>query len=901
MKKNLTSFFKKTLGITLSVLSLLSVCSTAGLAEDNAVMSEDLALGQKTVANNAYGAQPQSYAVDGDRVTFWRTLSGCKDKFGWLMVTFEDKADINLVYLKPYGYQLMNSVKIQYTEDEKPSASSVWKDAKTFKKDEISPTMIADFDDIRATAIRFYADVSGHSVGLYTLEAYYADDMEAAIDKLNNPEPLKYREFTMGEYVDAKIVSVGEDGELIYQPYDQNGSTLMDFSYVGYKRGEAPIPDAKVVKTLEPGDLSNHTALIQNAINEVAALPLEKRGAILLKAGTYTVTAQLKIAASGIVLRGEGQGENGTVIYDARKKQDTTLHILGSDSYVAIPGTESTLTDDLVTVGKTKLTLSSVDAYGAGDTVAVTCTPNDLWVQTLGMDKIPGSTSVQWVPSEYVVTYERVVMAVDKDQNTVTLDTSIPLTLDSRYYSVTVEKIKDSVGRVTDSGVENLRFTSYFNKSLTDANGNFNDENHGWNAIRIANARDCFVRNFSAKYYGLSAVTVATGAINVTVEGCSYLSPVSDITGGRRYSFNVNRGQYTLVKNCYSYDSRHDYVMGGSLVAGPNVFLCSVADESDTVSEPHNRWSTGILFDNVYQIGAAKLGFLQAINRGQSGTGHGWAGANVLFWNSLSPGVIVGKPQTEQNFAVGAYGIYDVNKDSYIHTYKNYFVKPSIETPDYPSAKSYDGSPMHGNGYIEAPYNPVNPSSLYKAQLSYRLYGDATKNVTPNAPILETPAYDSTHGAYTVTFEGVADMLAEDVFVYVNGEKHRATLADDGTQTFSLALDLENGYYDVYVTQTINGTEGDKNATRTIFVDAKEPYVPGDNKTEDTDKPEDNEETKEPQETSDTAKTETTPQGGDGKQENPKKSYALPAAIAIGLALVGTLSAVLIKKSKKSK
>ena len=819
MKKR--NLIKRILMLASGGFMFLPLCTARAIDEEKGfIMPKNLSLKKAVIANNSYGAQPKESAVDGDRFTIWRTLTNCKDPFVSLIIPLLEKTDINLVYLKPYMYDRMTSVKIQYTTDPTPSAASEWLDLKTFVGDEISDSMIANFDTVTATGIRFYADVTQHFVGLYEIELYYTDDIEAATYLLLNPPAPTPKEFSQGKYVNAEIVSVGENGELIYKEYDEKGSTLIDFSRVGYKKGEKPIPDVKVVKTIEPGDLADHTALIQGAIDEVAALPLEERGAILLRAGTYTVSGMIKITASGIVLRGEGQGENGTVIYDGRKEHCHTLTIKGSGSYTEVPDTLTDLADSCVRVGELKLELSeNISKYNVGDNICVICKPNDLWIQTLGMDNLPEGKK-QWAASEYVTAYERTVTDVDKTNNTVTIDTAIPLTLDNRYYAVTIEKIEDSSGRITECGVENIRFLSYYDQTVVDEDGNLVDENHGWTAVRFENCRDCFLRDVSVKHYGYSTATAAEGAINVTVEGCSYLEPVSLIKGSRRYSFYLGGGQYILFKNCYSQKARHDYVLGARN-KGPNVFLNSIADDSYGVSEPHHRWSTGTLFDNIYHTGRIRLGDIQVVNRGKEGTGHGWSGANSVIWNALSPAILVGKPQTEQNFAVGAYGIFNsYAKAPFLDAYNHDQIKPTIETPNYPETKNFENSPMYGNGYIEAAYNPANPSSLYKAQLSYRLYGDARKNVVPCAPILNYPATDEKIEARCVTVSGVADQSAEKVLVYVNGEKREANIAENSA--YSLELNLENGYYDVYVTQVIDGIESDRNAIRTFLVDSKD-------------------------------------------------------------------------------
>ena len=62
----------------------------------------------------------------------------------------------------------------------------------------------------------------------------------------------------------------------------------------------------------------------------------------------------------------------------------------------------------------------------------------------------------------------------------------------------------------------------------------------------------------------------------MTVQDSQCLDPVSQITGGRRYSFPIH-GQLSLVQRCYTRRGRHDYVLHAR-VPGPNVFLDCTAD-----------------------------------------------------------------------------------------------------------------------------------------------------------------------------------------------------------------------------------------------------------------------------------------------------------------------------------
>ncbi|HET8827758.1 MAG TPA: hypothetical protein VFM79_00380, partial [Pelobium sp.] len=121
------------------------------------------------------------------------------------------------------------------------------------------------------------------------------------------------------------LITIGADGKLKYNKYANQGetdsiNTIPDFSLAGYKAGGVSLPVAPVKKTLTPiaGDCR---ALIQAAIDEVGNLPLDAngiRGAVLLKAGKYDVSNSLIISKNGVVLRGEGQGTNGTILKATR-------------------------------------------------------------------------------------------------------------------------------------------------------------------------------------------------------------------------------------------------------------------------------------------------------------------------------------------------------------------------------------------------------------------------------------------------------------------------------------------------------------------------------------------------------------------------------------------------------
>ena len=71
-----------------------------------------------------------------------------------------------------------------------------------------------------------------------------------------------------------------------------------------------PLPEVAAVVSVRPGG-GDDTALLQAALDHVASLPPRAdgfRGAVLLTAGRFRVAGQLRMRASGVVLRGSSGG-----------------------------------------------------------------------------------------------------------------------------------------------------------------------------------------------------------------------------------------------------------------------------------------------------------------------------------------------------------------------------------------------------------------------------------------------------------------------------------------------------------------------------------------------------------------------------------------------------------------
>jgi hypothetical protein len=199
--------------------------------------------------------------------------------------------------------------------------------------------------------------------------------------------------------------------------------------------------------------------------------------------------------------------------------------------------------------------------------------------------------------------------------------------------------------------VENLRVDVEFDPSITtkDSDGTvyYSDENHAENFAVFENAKNGWVRDVTALHLSISMASAKTNAKWITIQDSRVQGMVSTLDGGRRYAIYYE-GQQILTQRVQVDSARHAFIVS-SRVEGPNVFLDSTATNNHNTIEPHHRWSVGGLFDNVDAPIAIQ-------DRGWLGSGHGWAGANWVAWNTEGS-LALQKPPTAQNYAIGFTGI----------------------------------------------------------------------------------------------------------------------------------------------------------------------------------------------------------------------------------------------------
>lgn len=453
--------------------------------------------------------------------------------------------------------------------------------------------------------------------------------------------PMIYSQIQTSPNWQSSHVYVNESGTLTYIP-DKQGNTIPDFSHVGYHHGAKSIPCYPVVKVITPLKGDNWKN-IQMAIDEISKNKPGingHRGTILLSRGEYKISKTIVISTSGIVLKGEGDNVNETRIIATGRQRYPLIQIKGNGTSQEIIDTRVKIGDQFVPVGSYSFRVTSADQFKVGDRIILFRPGTTQWIEAIRMNRIverPGTR--QWEAEEYNLAFEREITGIEG--NCIFIDNPVVMQMEKQYGGGEIYKYRFD-GRIHEVGVSDMYLESEYQSD--------DDTEHGWIAVQLDNAENCWVKNITTVNFGYSAVSCERFAKNITVSDARCFDPKSPITGGMRYSFN-NNGQQNLFMNCLSRNGRHDYVTGAR-VCGPNVFYNCVSVNAFSDIGPHHRWATGTLYDNVVTDND-----INVQDRGNMGSGHGWAGVTQVLWNCRAGRASVQKPWVSgNNYNIGMKG-----------------------------------------------------------------------------------------------------------------------------------------------------------------------------------------------------------------------------------------------------
>lgn len=476
-------------------------------------------------------------------------------------------------------------------------------------------------------------------------------------------------------------------GNLIYKTL-KRGDRIMDFSYAGYMGGGVEIPSPPVKVTLSPVSGDN-TNVIQQAIDSVSDMPLVNgfRGAVLLNPGQYDCDKPLIIETGGVVLRGSGSGSDGTII-NMTGSPHTCIIIKGHPD-VQVTGSPVSFAKAYVPAGATTFEITNASGLAAGDTIQITRPVTPAWVHFMGMDVLVRNGRPEtWINGE--ITTTRMIKKIDGNQITVNIplsDSYDPGYLDPPGASV----VKITTAHISSQmGIEDLQIFS------SPQSGTINEKHN--NAIVIGDIANGWVRNISI-YNTVNSVSVS--GKKITLDNIHIVHELPTTGAAKPADLSVGRdGSQILFNRCSIKGDNVFFFATGAKVSGPIVLLHCIFNGNGWI-QPHQRWATGLLVDNCEVPG----GGIDFMNRGEYGSGHGWAIGWAVAWNCKANTLLNQQPPGSMNWMIGCRG--------------------ERQRKSMPFTKQ----PFLPEGIYDSYKKMANPSSVYLAQLSERLGKQALKNI----------------------------------------------------------------------------------------------------------------------------------------------------------------------------
>ncbi len=489
---------------------------------------------------------------------------------------------------------------------------------------------------------------------------------------------------------------VGDDRRLHYGT-DARGNRIMDFSHAGYKGGGVALPAVRVARTVsaQPGD---NTARIQAAIDEVSRLVPGAdgfRGAVLLERGTYEVTGQVKIAASGVVLRGSGSGDDGTLIR-VTGPPHRFLDVAGAGSWQP-DGAAGVITDAYVPSGADHVDVDTPNRFKAGDAVLVRRPVTDAWIRFMQMDTLSRDGKPQiWIKAGTVIAADRAIKSIAG--NRVTLDVPLSDSYDAAYLKPSDATIVKYAfpGRIEQVGVESLRVTAP-GQDVPITQGQYS-------LLRMDALSDGWVRDVAVQDTQ-NTITLGPAVRRVTLEDVHIRHTVPFTAPASPADIAISGTQILVHRSSVSGKGVWPVVTQAG-VTGPNVILNFTSDQAGVA--PHQRWATGLLVDSSeFTNGTERRPGVAFSNREYAGSGHGWSVGWAVAWNVKADYLVIQQPPGAKNWCIGCTG-----RHATILWHGNPIAVPPIPSETF-----------------ESPGVAVTPASLYLAQLRDRLGEAAVKNL----------------------------------------------------------------------------------------------------------------------------------------------------------------------------
>ena len=399
--------------------------------------------------------------------------------------------------------------------------------------------------------------------------------------------------------------------------FSVDGAFLHDFSYAGYHNGEDPLPSPSgpEFSAIDYGaDNTGATDACPQIQAAIDAAEAAGGGVVHLPAGEYRCEDRLIVAASNVIVRGDGSG--ATKLYFTRHDSMSDLSHLNFEGNLK-QGADLPLTADAKALTSV-VTVNDASSLAPGDDVALG------WIITAEFTEDHGMTGTwvaftdQWKPQ-----FRRTVLAVDTSvsPHTVTLDVPI------RYDALTRDgaSLREETGLISECGVTGLAVSTVV--SWTDAWAN--DRSH---AIGFEEVKDCFMDDVvsyespnsddTRANHLQSGGVIVVNSKRVTITNTTFEMPQHRGDGGNGYLFEVSRASEILISDSTGRRGRHNFIQNWDFGTSGCVFLRTVSEDGAAQYSADVEWLTWLGTSEFHH----SLAMANLID--QSTTNDGWKGAN---------------------------------------------------------------------------------------------------------------------------------------------------------------------------------------------------------------------------------------------------------------------------------
>lgn len=488
---------------------------------------------------------------------------------------------------------------------------------------------------------------------------------------------------------------------------DAEGRFLHDFSYAGYRNGEAdlgrdlPVLTIDVVRDhrADPSGRSDSTVAIQAAIDAAAAMG---GGIVFLPEGLYRIDSELVVQSSRTVLRGAGPSRTRLhFTAHAGRAYRAHLQFRGSTRH----DIELALSADAPNRSR-HLDVDDAGSLSVGDDVMIGWVITDAFVDEHGMSGTWRAFNGDWQPF-----FWRTITDIDRSSTPHRITLDVPL----RYPAQVRDRasLRRVTGLIRESGVEELAVANAVGWSDAWAQNQVH-------AIGLDGLKDSWVRNVHS-FVSPSAPSTGRGqdthlqssgvivrrSMRVTVADSRMEFAQNRGGGGNGYLFEVRQSSEILFRDCVARAGRHNFIQNWGFGATGIVWLRidsregrAFFSEGSPLSQPgysefHHSLATANLIDQSYFDDG-----WSAVNRGDYSSGAGHSATQNVIWNASGSGDIR-SAQFGWGYVIGT--------------------APETSVTTRPLAAARRGTEPRDFVEGEAAGESLVPQSLYEDQLARRL------------------------------------------------------------------------------------------------------------------------------------------------------------------------------------